>query len=167
MKIIDSLLAEMDQEAGTTRRVLQNIPGDKLTWKPHEKSFSLGELSTHVATIPSLIAQAAAPDTFDVSNFKQDKCNSKAEILKALDTSLAKAHEILAPMDDAKLMAKWTLTVGGKPGLQMPRVAVLRAILLNHWYHHRGQLSVYLRLLNVPVPSIYGPSADENPFAPK
>jgi uncharacterized damage-inducible protein DinB len=167
MKIIDSLLAEMDQEAGTTRRVLERIPEDKLTWKPHEKSFSLGELSTHVATIPGMIAQAAAQDTFDVSNFKAEKYDSRAEILKALDQSLAKAHQVLAPLDDAKLMATWSLTIGGKPGLQMPRIAVIRAILLNHWYHHRGQLSVYLRLLNVPVPSIYGPSADENPFAPK
>jgi uncharacterized damage-inducible protein DinB len=165
--MIDAFLGEMDQEAKTTRRVLEAVPEDKLAWKPHEKSFSLGQLSTHVATIPGMIAQAAAPDSFDVSGFKEANLATRAEILAAFEKSLSTAHEILGTMDDGRLMATWSLTMGGKPGLQMPRVAVIRAILLNHWYHHRGQLSVYLRLLNVPVPSIYGPSADENPFAPK
>jgi len=167
MKMIDAMLGEMDQEAKTTRRVLANVPEDKLGWKPHEKSMSLGQLSTHVATIPGNIAQIVVPDSFDVSGFKETKLNTRAEILAALDKSVASAREILGPMDDAKMMGMWSLTMGGKPGLQMPRIAVIRAILLNHWYHHRGQLSVYLRLLNIPVPSIYGPSADENPFMPK
>jgi len=167
MRMIDVMLGEMDQEAKTTRRVLEAVPDDKLTWKPHDKSMSLGQLSTHVATIPGMIAQVAAVDSFDVSGFKEVKLNTRAEIMAAFDKSLATAHEILGKMDDARMMAMWSLTMGDKTGMQMPRVAVIRAILLNHWYHHRGQLSVYLRLLNIPVPSIYGPSADENPFAPK
>src|SRR5262245_17631560 len=139
MKMIDALLGEMDQEAKTTRRVLEAIREDKFGWKPHDKSMSLGQLSTHVATIPGMIAQTVVPDSFDVSGFKEVTLNTRAEVLSALDKSVATAHELLGSMDDGKMMATWSLTMGGKPGLQMPRMAVIRAILLNHWYHHRGQ----------------------------
>lgn len=166
-RMVDSLIAELDQEAGTTRRVLERVPGDKLVWKPHAKSMSLGQLSLHVATIPGAIASFLLKDGLDIGgvNFEQPTAKSAAELLPALDTSIKAAKEVLTGLDDQQAMATWKLTRGGKELFGAPRIGVARSIMLNHWYHHRGQLSVYLRLLDVPVPSIYGPSADENPFA--
>ena len=165
-RIVDSFLAEMDQEAQTTRRVLDRVPEEKLDWQPHAKSMTLGKLALHVATIPGNIAQALVKDTFEVGSFDQATAvNSKAELISALEESLKTAKQALGSFDDQKAMAIWKLTAGGKELMALPRAVVIRSVLLNHWYHHRGQLTVYLRLLNVPVPSIYGPSADENPFA--
>lgn len=167
-RIVDSFIPELDQEAQTTRRVLERIPEDRLGWKPHEKSMSLGQLAHHVATIPGEIAKVLAADTFDFSRIANNQpapAESRAGLLRSFEESLSVAKEALNSYDDAKAMSTWSGVREGKTLLSLPRIAVVRAIMLNHWYHHRGQLSVYLRLLNVPVPSIYGPSADENPFA--
>lgn len=164
-RIVDPFLAELEQEAQTTRRVLERVPGDKLSWKPHPKSMSLGQLALHVATTPGGAAQILANDTFELPNFDQPAAQSAAELIPALEESVRTAKKVLGSFDDPKAMATWRLVNDGKELMAAPRVALLRSFLLSHWYHHRGQLSVYLRLLNVPVPSIYGPSADENPFA--
>jgi uncharacterized damage-inducible protein DinB len=164
MPIIDSILMELDQEAKTTRRVLERVPETSLRWKPHPKSMSLGQLAMHVATTPGGVAEIVRSDTFEIPQFSRPAATSKAELLTALDNAIAQAKGILGKMDDATLNAPWALKRGNHVLLSIPRVGVIRSILLNHWYHHRGQLSVYLRLLDVPVPSIYGPSADEDPF---
>jgi len=156
---------EIEQEAKTTLRVLERIPENKLTWKPHAKSFSLGQLALHLADGQGNIAEMLSADVFELPVFSQPEAKSHKEVLDALPRSTAKAKEILGKMDDGRMMSAWTLTKNGKVLMSAPRAGIIRAILLNHMYHHRGQLSVYLRLLEVPLPSIYGPSADENPFA--
>jgi uncharacterized damage-inducible protein DinB len=166
MAIADALIGELEQEAATTRRVLERVPADKLSWKPHPKSMSLGQLALHVAQIPGNVAELAAqnPGSFP-ENRDQAPVQSVDETLSALSDSIGKATEIVQGFDDGAMMETWSLAAGGQTLMSMPRIGLLRAIMLNHWYHHRGQLSVYLRLLDVAVPSIYGPSADENPFA--
>ncbi|PYR56114.1 MAG: damage-inducible protein DinB [Acidobacteria bacterium] len=164
MSTIEALLQELDQEARTTRRVLERVPGDRLGWKPHDKSMSLGQLALHVATVPGGVAQIAIESPFPLPEFKQPSAASAAELIPALEQSVAKAQEIIRTMDDAALGKIWRAMDGEREVMALPVGALLRSIMLNHWYHHRGQLSVYLRQLGVPVPSIYGPSADENPF---
>ena len=166
MKIIDGLLAELEQEAQTTRRVLERIPQEHLSWRPHPKSMSLGQLALHVATVPGNVAELAARDTIpEPPTFVQPEAATASELVPMLAESVAKAKRALGDFDDARMGAMWRLQSGGRDILSMPRVAVARAIMLNHWYHHRGQLLVYLRMLNQSVPSVYGPTADENPFA--
>ena len=166
MKIIDGLLAELEQEAETTRRVLERIPQAHLSWKPHPKSMSLGQLALHVATVPGSVAELAAVDTVpEPPSFVQPEAATATELVPSLRESVEKAKRALGGFDDARMGAMWRLQSGGRDILTMPRVALVRAIMLNHWYHHRGQLLVYLRLLNQSVPSVYGPTADENPFA--
>jgi uncharacterized damage-inducible protein DinB len=166
MKMIDVLLAEMDQEAQSTARVLERVPQAQLSWRPHAKSMSLGQLALHVATIPGNVAELASLATLpEPPAFIQAEAATAAELVPALKASLAKARAVLGGMDDAKLMETWRLMSGNKELMAMPRAAVIRMIMLNHWYHHRGQLLVYLRMHNVPLPSVYGPTADENPFA--
>jgi uncharacterized damage-inducible protein DinB len=166
MKMIDVILAEMDQEAHATRRVLERVPQATLSWRPHPKSMSMGQLALHVATVPGIVAELASHDTIpEPPAFVQPEAATSAELVPALEASLAKARQILGGLDDAKLNATWRLMAGGKEIMAMPRAAVLRMIMLNHWYHHRGQMLVYLRMHDVPLPSVYGPTADENPFA--
>ena len=165
MKMIDALLQELEQEAHTTRRVLARVPQEHLGWRPHPKSYSLGQLALHIAQTPAGIAQLAVQSPAMPPAFAQAQAATSAELVPTLDQSIATARSVLGGLDDAALSETWRLVMGGKELLSMPRAAVLRALMLNHWYHHRGQLTVYLRKLNVPVPSIYGPSADENPFA--
>jgi uncharacterized damage-inducible protein DinB len=166
MKMIDGMLAELEQEAQTTQRVLERIPQAHLSWRPHPKSMSLGQLALHVATVPGNVAELAAKDTIpEPPNFVQAEAATAAELVPTLKASVTKARQTLGGFDDAKMGATWRLQSGGKDIMAMPRAAVVRAIMLNHWYHHRGQLLVYLRLLNQSVPSVYGPTADENPFA--
>jgi uncharacterized damage-inducible protein DinB len=165
MKMIDVLLAEMDQEAQSTQRVLERVPQAQLSWRPHPKSFSLGQLALHVASIPGMVSQLAAQDAIEPPRFVQAEAATAAELVPALKESLAKARQVLGGMDDAQLMSTWRLMSGGKEIMAMPRAAVIRMIMLNHWYHHRGQLLVYLRMHDVLLPSVYGPTADENPFA--
>lgn len=166
MKIIDTLLAELEQEAQSTARVLERVPQEHLSWRPHPRSFSLGQLALHVATIPGTIAQLVAMDTVSgPPAFVQPEAATAAELVPALKAGIAQARETLGGLDDAAMMATWRLKVGDREIMAMPRAAVARMIMLNHWYHHRGQLLVYLRMHDVPLPSVYGPTADENPFA--
>ena len=166
MKIIDALLTELAQEAETTRRVLQRIPQAHLSWRPHPKSMSLGQLALHVATVPGSVAELAAHDTVpQPPAFVQPEAATAAELVPALTESVARANRTLGGFDDDRMTAMWRLQMDGREIMAMPRAALVRAIMLNHWYHHRGQLLVYLRLLDQPVPSVYGPTADENPFA--
>ena len=165
MSMSETFVQELEQEAKTTRRVLERVPNAHLGWKPHQKSWTLGQLALHLATVPGGVAEFASAPSVQAPNFVQPAASSAAELLPALDDSIAKATGILRGMDDASLMATFRVMNGDREVMALPRVAFLRAIMLNHWYHHRGQLSVYLRQLGVPVPSIYGPSADENPFA--
>ena len=165
MSMIEGLLQELEQEAQTTRRVLERVPENRLGWKPHDKSMSLGQLALHVATIPGAIAEISQQSPFSVPQFTQPSAASAAELIPALEQSVAKAREIVGSMDEADLAKTWRVVDGDREVMALPVRAVLRSIMLNHWYHHRGQLSVYLRQVGVPVPSIYGPSADENPFA--
>ena len=162
---IDALIQELEQEAQTTRRVLERVPGDKLAWKPHDKSMSLGQLALHVASVPGAIAEICQSSPFEAPDFIQEPAKSAAELVPTLEKSVKRAQEILRSMDDADLGKMWRVTAGGQEVMALPVAAVLRSIMLNHWYHHRGQLSVYLRQVGALVPSIYGPSADENPFA--
>jgi uncharacterized damage-inducible protein DinB len=164
MAIIDPVIMELDQEAATTRRVLERVPQASLSWKPHAKSMSLGQLALHVASVPGNIAQILTNDSLEVPQFTQPAASSAAELVPTLDNGIAQAKQILGKMDDSFVQGMWSLKRGDQVLFTVPRIGVIRNIMLNHWYHHRGQLSVYLRLLEVPVPSIYGPSADENPF---
>jgi len=166
MKMIDGLLTELEQEAATTSRVLERIPQAHLSWRPHPKSMSLGQLALHVATVPGNVAEIAAKDTIpNPPDFTQPEAATAAELVPSLAASVSKAKQLLGGFDDARMSAMWRLQKNGKDILAMPRAALVRSIMLNHWYHHRGQLLVYLRLLNQSVPSVYGPTADENPFA--
>ncbi|HEV7966197.1 MAG TPA: DinB family protein [Candidatus Acidoferrales bacterium] len=165
MPTIDPILMEIEQESKVTQRVLDRVPEDKLTWKPHPRSSSLGQLALHIAVGQGRLAEILAKDTHEIGIISQPQPASRKEILEAFSQNTAAALETLKKLSDSQLVAVWTLTKGGKVVLSAPRVGVIRSILMNHFYHHRGQLSVYLRMLEVPVPSIYGPSADENPFA--
>ena len=165
MTMASPLIDELTREAETTRRVLERVPQDKLAWKPHPRSMSLGQLALHVAQTPGAVAQLIAEDECQVPRFTQAEATSGAELLAALDQSVSGAKARLEGWDDARMMAEWRLRSGANTIMALPRVGMVRSIMLNHWYHHRGQLLFYLRLLDVPVPSVYGPSADENPFA--
>jgi uncharacterized damage-inducible protein DinB len=164
MAIIDSLLQELEQEARTTRRVLERVPDDQLGWRPHKKARTLGELALHVAGTPGAVAALVVQSEIQAPTFTDPVPKSAAELIPALDESIATAKHLLGKMDDATLNGQWRMMRDGREVMSIPRVAFIRSIMLNHWYHHRGQLSVYLRQLGVPIPSIYGPSADENPF---
>ena len=166
MRIVDPILAELDQEAEITKRLLDIIPEDKLSWRPHPKAKSLGELAMHVANLQGEVAEIGEPDTKEAGNFPPDvQPTNREQIVEAFAISLKKAKEIVGSTDDARAMAEWKLVKDGKTLFAAPRVGFWRSILLNHNYHHRGQLSAYLRELDVALPSIYGPSADTNPFA--
>lgn len=166
MSIVDPILMELDQEAATTKRVLERVPDDKLAWKPHARSMSLGQLALHVAMVPGQAAMLAAKGEHELQEFREyPGARTKAELLLAHDLNVARAKVLLSGLDDRTAMVPWRMTKDDKELLALRRIEVVRFMMLNHWYHHRGQLSVYLRLLGVPVPSIYGPSADENPYA--
>ena len=166
MALIDGLLKELDEEAVTTRRVLERVPGHQLAWRPHQKSRTLGELALHVATVPGAVAEfVASPSPVQAPQFTDPSPRSVADLIPALEESIRKAKAALARLDDTAILETWRLMHGDRELFAVPRIAMLRSVMLNHWYHHRGQLTVYLRELDVAVPSIYGPSADENPFA--
>lgn len=166
MSMIQPMLAELEQEAETLKRHVEALPEDKLGWKPHEKSWTLGQLALHTVQMPGNIAEMLQLDGVPVPDFPPPpQPASRKELLNTLNTGLGKARELLGGMSDEKLMQEWKVLKGDQPVMAMPRVAVVRGIMLNHIYHHRGQLSVYLRLLDVPVPTTYGRSADENPLA--
>jgi uncharacterized damage-inducible protein DinB len=165
MTIADTLLAEFDQEARITRKFFDQLPADKLTWQPHPKSMTAGQLAYHMAVVPGRVVQIAQQDEMPVPDFNRTNPQpaSLQEILNALDESIATVKSILPTFTDEQMHATWRMTRDGQEVLAMPKVAVLRNIMLNHWYHHRGQLGVYLRLLGAKVPSAYGPSGDEAP----
>lgn len=163
--MVESILNEFREEVPATRRVLERIPGDKLGWKPHPKSRSLGELAMHVANIHGMAERIAKFDEFSAGSVPPATANSVEEIRSAFEKNVLTAEESLSNMTDETALGNWRLIFKGKEILKKPRVKALRTNLLNHLYHHRGQLSVYLRLLDVPVPVVYGPTADENPFA--
>jgi uncharacterized damage-inducible protein DinB len=167
MSLSAALLQEIETEGKTTRRVLERVPADKLTWKPHQKSMSLGELALHIAKEPGHFAEAALRDEFDFGGAHpgNPQPSTVADILTTHDQGLATVKSSLNKLGDAGLQNMWTAKMNGATLMTMPKAGLMRMIVMNHIYHHRGQLSVYLRMLDVPVPSIYGPSADDNPFA--
>jgi uncharacterized damage-inducible protein DinB len=165
MAIKDALLPEFDHEMGTTRRLLERVPEADFGWKPHEKSFSLGHLAAHIANIPSWGTSIMGSSYFDAAEMPEDARpkapESTAALLAAFDKNIADDRARLASCTDSEMMSTWTLKNNGAEVFTMPKAAVIRSFILSHSIHHRGQLSVYLRLRNVPLPSIYGPTADE------
>jgi uncharacterized damage-inducible protein DinB len=169
MSISESLLPEFDHEMANTRKTLERIPDDKLAWKPHEKSYTMGALVTHIAAIPGWAQPTIEQDALDLSPpgappYQVLPVNSRQEALEKFDTNVAAARVAIAGASDEHLSQPWSLLAGGQTIFTMPRSAVLRGFILSHIIHHRAQLGVYLRINDVPVPSIYGPSADENLF---
>ena len=164
MSATAAMIQEFEQEAATTRRVLERVPTDKLAWKPHSKSMSLGALAMHIASGPAFLTGWATQDSVTFSGGGSPEAQSTAEILATHDAGVSTAKSNITSIGDSNLGNAWEFkTPDGKTMMSMPKAALLRSIAMNHLYHHRGQLSVYLRLLDVPVPSIYGPSADEAP----
>lgn len=165
--LAQALANELEREAGSTRRLLERVPADRLDWQPHPKSMTLGQLALHLASIPGNISRLASLDGFDAStaNFAPASPPDAEALLPALESSLAAARSFLDGLDEEAAAAPWRLSAGEREVFTLPRAEVVRTLMLNHWYHHRGQLAVYLRLLDVPVPVVYGRSADENPFA--
>ncbi len=162
MAIKDALLPEFDHEMATTRRVIERVPEGKFAFKPHEKSMSMGHLASHIAEMPTWATTGITQDSLDMaSGYKPFQASSTAELLEVFDKNVAGARNSIAGASDETFMKNWSLKRGDQILMTMPRIAVVRSFMLNHVIHHRGQLSVYLRLNNVPVPSIYGPSADE------
>jgi uncharacterized damage-inducible protein DinB len=162
MPLIEALLPEFDHEMSTTRTVLERVPGDKFEWRPHQKSYSIGQLASHLATIPTLGEIAITRPDLDASAAQMPQSpRSHAELLATFDRNAAAARAALAAATDAVLMSPWSLKRGGQTLFTQPKTTVWRGFVMSHLIHHRGQLCVYLRLLDVPVPSVYGPSADE------
>ena len=166
MELSEALLPEYDHEMANTRRTLERVPEDKLGWKPHEKSMTMGQLAVHLAEMPGWAIPTIEMESFDVAPpggppYQPPQVNSRAEILEIFDNNVAEARATIGGADDGHLEKPWSLLSGGKTVFTMPRIAVLRTLIMNHNIHHRAQLGVYLRLNNVPVPAIYGPSADE------
>lgn len=169
MAIKDSMLPEFDQEMAVTRKVLERVPDDKLDWQPHAKSMSLARLAGHLAEIAGWGVMTLTQDSIDLAPpggqaYVPQIPKSRQEILDKFEAGLKQGREALANASDETMMQPWSLLRGGETLMTLPKVAVLRTWVLSHNVHHRAQLSVYLRLLDVPVPSIYGPSADEAPF---
>jgi uncharacterized damage-inducible protein DinB len=162
--IPEALAAEVVQESDTTRKVLERVPEDKLSWRPHPKSMSLGTLALHVAVIPGRLAEFFSEPTRQVPQFTPPEATSRQEILDAHDSGREAAVRRLTSWTEEDLAAEFRMMHGDRTVFALPRMDAVRSIMFNHLYHHRGQLSVYLRLLDVPVPSIYGPSADDSPL---
>lgn len=165
MSIVDALLPEYDHELATTRRLLERVPEAEFAWKPHEKSMSLGQLAGHLANLPFWLSATLAAPFYDLSAGDKEATlglpASREALLEEFDAKVKKARASLKAASDTEMMAPWTLTSGGHEIFTMPRAAAIRSFVMNHMIHHRGQLSVYLRLQNVPLPPLYGPTADE------
>ena len=166
--VAQHLFIDLDAELASTRRILERVPDGKFDWKPHEKSMSLGQLAMHIANIPKWAFYALERTEFDTNPPEGVRVTSPAyesatKLLQAYDANVSAARALLARTTDGEFMVPWTLKSGGRSMFSMPRVAVFRSFILNHAVHHRGQLSVYLRLLDVPIPNIYGPTADTQP----
>ena len=160
-----TLISEIEFETNSTAKLLERIPEDKLTWKPHPTAMSLAELGFHVANIPGIFSSFAdeGKTTVEVMVYHHIP-SSKKEIIESFPKSIAKAKEVFEKANGNWESTNWELIKDGKSILAMPRSVMCRFLVLNHWYHHRGELVTYLRMLKVPIPSVYGPSADENPF---
>lgn len=165
MTVAQMFLHEFEQESKTTHKFLDRTPEDKLTWRPHEKSMTAGQLALHIAAAMGSIAEIAEKNNVPMPDFNKPFAQpaSKAEIMAAFEKSVATVKRILPTFTDAAMQETWRFLKDGKPVMEMPRQAFLRSILLNHFYHHRGQYGVYLRLMGAQVPSSYGPSGDEGP----
>ena len=164
MSISQTLVSEFDVQAPITRRFIERLPEDKLTWKPHTKSMSAGQLAYHLAFIPGGLVQFVQNNPAQVPDFAQfPQPATKEEILAKFDESVATVRTQLPKYDDKFMKETWRLVAGGKEVLAQPRESFLRDVMFSHWYQHRGQFSVYLRMLDVPVPASWGPSADEQP----
>ncbi|HEX3145526.1 MAG TPA: DinB family protein [Pyrinomonadaceae bacterium] len=170
MSISKMILPEFENEMANTRKTLERVPDDKLDWKPHEKSMTLGGLVTHLSHIPSWTSNTFEADELDLAPPagseppRMEQVKSTAEALEAFDKNVVSARTALENAADETWQGQWTLRLGDKKIFTLPRTAVMRGFVMNHMIHHRAQLGVYLRLLDVPVPSIYGPSADEGGF---
>jgi uncharacterized damage-inducible protein DinB len=161
-----NLISELEFEKTSTQKLLDRLPEDKLTWKPHPKALTLGQLAFHVATIPGRIATFANNGTTTAEVLTDHPlCDNKETILANFEKSFDQAIYILNNADEAWDAESWSCTLGDQEIINWPRPILLRFLMLNHWYHHRGELVTYLRTLDVLIPSVYGPSADENPFA--
>lgn len=159
------LLAELEHELVSTGKLLDLVPADKLEWQPHPKAMTLGELALHVATISGGVASFADTGTTTVETLvNHPKPQNKAEILSNFQNSITRAKEVLDSSTDEWESKSWNLTKNGDTVFTLPRPLLCRLLMFNHWYHHRGQLTTYLRILDIALPSVYGPSADENPF---
>ena len=170
MSFKDAILSEFDMEMDNTRRTLERVPDEKFSWKPHEKSGTLAWIATHIATIPHWAKMTMEQDSLDLAPagggpaFVPPKPANRKELLEVFDKNRTQARDALAAANDAAYAKSWALLMGERELFREPRSAVLRRMVFNHIIHHRGQLTVYLRLLNVPVPALYGPSADEQKF---
>ena len=164
MQLAQSLLAEFETQALVTRRFIERLPEDKLTWKPHPKSMTAGQLGYHLASVPGGIVQLVSNNPAQARNaFIFPQPSSLREILEKFDESIETVHDLLPKFDDGAMAESWRLVAEGREIIAQPRGEFLRDVMFSHWYQHRGQFSVYLRLLDVPVPSSWGPSADEQP----
>ncbi len=166
MTIAESILPEFEMEMANTRKVLDRIPDDKLDWKAHEKSLSIGSVGSHLASIPGWVEMTLTQDVLDVNPkggepYQPPKCDSRQEILDLFDANVAAAKKTIAATPDEEFGKSWSLLSGGEALLTMPKLGVIRTYVLNHTIHHRGHLCVYLRLNDIPVPGLYGPSADD------
>lgn len=168
ISIVDQLLAEFEQQAPVTRKFLERLPENRLTWRPHEKSMTAGQLALHLAVVPGNVLRASQQNPAPAPDFSKMlvQPSSLQEILDAYTEGINIVRSELPKFDDAQMRETWRLVQGDQEILAVPRQWFLRNIMLNHWYQHRGQFSVYLRLLGVPVPSSWGPSADEQPAPP-
>ena len=169
MALSEAMLPEFDHEMSNTRKTLERVPEDKFGWKPHEKSFSMERLANHLAFLPNWAVSIVNQDSIDVAPvgeppLKAPEGKTTKEMLEMFDSAIAAARAAIAGASDEQLFRTWTLLAGGKTVLKFPKVACLRSFVMNHSIHHRAQLGVYLRLNDIPVPSIYGPSADEGSF---
>ncbi|MBA3768785.1 MAG: DinB family protein [Acidobacteria bacterium] len=167
MNLIEPMIAELQHEAATTKRLLERVPQESLAWQPHAKSMTLGRLSAHIANLPGMLVGVFDGDELDSNDLKSQSPPEAdlSSILKTFDEKIAGALELLKTQPDERfLLASWRYVSGEKLIFEMPRLAVIRFVILNHLVHHRGQLSVYLRLLDVPLASVYGPTADEQLF---
>jgi uncharacterized damage-inducible protein DinB len=164
MSLAESMLAEFEEQVPITRKFLERLPQDRLTWKPHEKSMSAGQLALHIARVPGGSVRFVQQNPAQAPNFKNvPQPASLGEILSVFEESIATVRTVLPQFGDAGLQETWRMVQGDQVLLTIPRAQFLRDIMLNHWFQHRGQFSVYLRLLNVAVPASWGPSADEVP----
>ena len=163
MSISQTLSAELEQEASNSRKMLSKLPAEHFTWKPHEKSFALGHLAAHVAELPTWVGLTVKADELDFAtmNYKTPVVSTSEELMKLFEENLSKAKEDLQGITDETMMKNWSLRNKDHIFFTMPKMAVVRSMVLNHIIHHRAQLGVYLRLLNIAVPGMYGPTADE------